>query len=145
MLCQDVCIRVIAVDSTLDSTKTNSPQSKSPLRPLSQSLSTYLHTRFSTRYMITCLEERKIHPFIILRVLKIQCNSTERIVTHVQYLGWSDQDVPEDLDSFMAVYHVIEYLKQFWASKGESGPIVTHCSAGMLFNIVSDEFIQIFT
>jgi protein tyrosine phosphatase len=84
-----------------------------------------LENGLSVQLMTTCTTDD-----LLLRTFKL-CNrnnptSQPRMLTHLQYTGWPDHDVPVDYTSFIAL---IQFYRQLKPSI--SGPIIVHCSAGI--------------
>eukprot|EP00475_Leptophrys_vorax_P037679 TRINITY_DN6524_c0_g2_i1.p1 TRINITY_DN6524_c0_g2~~TRINITY_DN6524_c0_g2_i1.p1 ORF type:complete len:470 (+),score=99.59 TRINITY_DN6524_c0_g2_i1:1563-2972(+) len=54
--------------------------------------------------------------------------SEERLITHFQYVGWPDKDVPQDMTEFR---RVLEHYRSYRDVLEMQSPIVLHCSAGV--------------
>ena len=66
---------------------------------------------------------------IYIRKIKLINKETknEKVVKHLQYIGWNDNDAPEITDSFEPFQFMIEELDK---QKGDRAGII-HCSAGV--------------
>eukprot|EP00698_Gefionella_okellyi_P003198 TRINITY_DN12990_c0_g1_i1.p1 TRINITY_DN12990_c0_g1~~TRINITY_DN12990_c0_g1_i1.p1 ORF type:complete len:276 (+),score=33.49 TRINITY_DN12990_c0_g1_i1:40-867(+) len=66
----------------------------------------------------------------IMRRLRIRHaeSGEERLVSHVQYIGWPDFGVPQSVDGFLTLLSVADReIEQVKAT----GPLLVHCSAGI--------------
>uniref|UniRef100_A0A0N5CG60 Tyrosine-protein phosphatase domain-containing protein n=1 Tax=Strongyloides papillosus TaxID=174720 RepID=A0A0N5CG60_STREA len=54
--------------------------------------------------------------------LKIQCDSINKTIRHLQYLGWPDKGVPDITDTLFNILDIV---------KNSTKPVVVHCSAGI--------------
>ncbi|GAA6087360.1 receptor-type tyrosine-protein phosphatase C isoform X2, partial [Tachysurus ichikawai] len=72
--------------------------------------------------------EEKCPDYIIrhLTLMNRKEKSAEREVTHIQFTSWPDHGVPSDPGLLLKLRRRVNSFKNFF-----SGPIVTHCSAGV--------------
>lgn len=78
---------------------------------------------------IHLLEQKEVSKGLLLRVLKIESNKSNKKethkVNHYQYLAWPDQSVPKSTRDFLLLSDLAD------SANTTGGPIVVHCSAGI--------------
>ncbi|KAI9338427.1 protein-tyrosine phosphatase-like protein [Pilaira anomala] len=68
---------------------------------------------------------------IIIRKFSLKYASQERIMTHLQYTGWTDFGVPDDPIGLLQLVHHADEATRYHQSRNEHvGPMTVHCSAG---------------
>ncbi|XP_061732538.1 tyrosine-protein phosphatase non-receptor type 13 isoform X1 [Nerophis ophidion] len=74
---------------------------------------------------VTLMKDQYLEHFVIrlIEVKDVQTNETQH-VTHLNYTGWPDHGTPSQPDQLLTF---ISYMRHVHSS----GPIVTHCSAGI--------------
>ncbi|KAL0163195.1 hypothetical protein M9458_042591, partial [Cirrhinus mrigala] len=77
------------------------------------------------RLQITLVKDQHLDNFVIrlIEVKDIQTNEIQR-VTHLNYTGWPDHGTPTQPEQLLTFISYMRHIHQ-------SGPIVTHCSAGI--------------
>ncbi|KAJ7986804.1 hypothetical protein DPEC_G00332180 [Dallia pectoralis] len=77
------------------------------------------------RLQITLLKDQHLDNFVI-RLIEVKDIQTDEIqhVTHLNYTGWPDHGTPTQPEQLLTF---ISYMRNIH----QSGPIVTHCSAGI--------------
>lgn len=77
------------------------------------------------RLQITLVKDQHLDNFVIrlIEVKDIQTSEIQR-VTHLNYTGWPDHGTPTQPDQLLAFISFMRHIHQ-------SGPIITHCSAGI--------------
>jgi len=68
---------------------------------------------------------------ITVNKLKIYFNGQSHEVFHLQYDEWSDFGAPSSTQKIRELIRLMEIFKAKGASKGFTGPLVAHCSAGI--------------
>lgn len=75
--------------------------------------------------------ERNDDDQIIIRKFSLKQENTERIITQLQYTGWSDFGVPDQpIGILQLVHHADEASKYYQSRNNQVGPMIVHCSAG---------------
>nr|XP_055035683.1 tyrosine-protein phosphatase non-receptor type 13 isoform X1 [Misgurnus anguillicaudatus] len=79
----------------------------------------------SDRLQVTLVKDQHLDHFVIrlIEVKDIQTNGVQR-VTHLNYTGWPDHGTPTQPEQLLTFISYMRHIHQ-------SGPIVTHCSAGI--------------
>ncbi|XP_060747703.1 tyrosine-protein phosphatase non-receptor type 13 isoform X3 [Tachysurus vachellii] len=77
------------------------------------------------RLQVTLVKDQHLDNFIIrlIEVKDVQTNEIQR-VTHLNYTGWPDHGTPMQPEQLLTFISYMRHIHQ-------SGPIVTHCSAGI--------------
>lgn len=89
--------------------------------------------QFNNRLLVSCLrsEEDKSNPVVTVREFSVIdiVTQSELDVVQLQYRGWPDFGAPKKPQSFL------DFINSIHASApettGRTGPIITHCSAGI--------------
>ncbi|XP_013861930.1 tyrosine-protein phosphatase non-receptor type 13 isoform X2 [Austrofundulus limnaeus] len=78
-----------------------------------------------TRLQITVVKDQHLEHFIIrlIEVKDVQTNES-RLVTHLNYTGWPDHGTPSQPEHLLTFISFMRHIHR-------SGPIITHCSAGI--------------
>jgi protein tyrosine phosphatase len=79
-----------------------------------------MSVRLSREYQYENYEE------IVIREMVITYNGEERTVNQVHFIGWPDNSIPTNHESFMGLLKAADSMM-----KGSSGPMTVHCSAGV--------------
>jgi protein tyrosine phosphatase len=82
--------------------------------------------------VISDVEDRS-DPTVLLRKFKLKKNATGEVrdVSHLQMLSWPDQNTPETPRDFLDYLNKVRGLQGEGDAKGQTGPAVVHCSAGI--------------
>lgn len=83
------------------------------------------------RVELTLLSEEKFSSEVIHRTLSLASKenlANIRVVHQYHYFGWPDHGVPPSADGLL---RLISHIDKERAAKGDTSPIVTHCSAGI--------------
>lgn len=82
--------------------------------------------------VISDVEDRS-DPAVLLRKFKLKKNATGEVrdVSHLQMLSWPDQNTPETPQDFLDFLNKVRELQGEGDAKGQTGPAVVHCSAGI--------------
>ena len=76
---------------------------------------------------------------IVIREFKLSHSHIDLVKTvhQVQYLGWPDHGVPDDIESILLLSNTVDYLQYFEEQRNNTDfvsilpPIIVHCSAGV--------------
>lgn len=82
--------------------------------------------------VISDVEDRS-DPAVLLRKFKLKKNATGEVrdVSHLQMLSWPDQNTPETPQDFLDYLNRVRELQGEGDARGQTGPAVVHCSAGI--------------
>lgn len=68
---------------------------------------------------------------IIIRKFNLKYEGQERIITQLQYTGWTDFGVPDQPIGILQLVHQADEASALAASSSsQQGPMIVHCSAG---------------
>lgn len=90
--------------------------------------------QYNNRFLVSCIrsEEDKSNPVVTIREFSLidVVSQSELDVVQLQYRGWPDFGAPKKPQAFLDFIQLVHSSAP--DSKGNVGPIVTHCSAGKL-------------
>ncbi|XP_006864747.1 PREDICTED: tyrosine-protein phosphatase non-receptor type 3 isoform X2 [Chrysochloris asiatica] len=77
-------------------------------------------------FHIRCLSEDCTIPYVFREMVVTNSETgEEHTITHLQYVAWPDHGVPDDSSDFL------EFVNCMRSLRGESDPVLVHCSAGI--------------
>lgn len=88
-----------------------------------------------SKHSVLNLNEKRdrddLNDSIIIRKFSVKHGSQERMITHLQYTGWTDFGVPDDPIGLLQLVHHADEATRYHESRNEHvGPMTVHCSAG---------------
>lgn len=78
-------------------------------------------------YLQVCCHSEECNLAYVTRELTLTNTQSgqQRSITHLQYVAWPDHGVPEDSSDFL------DFVQSMRSMRGESVPLMVHCSAGI--------------
>ncbi|ROL47774.1 Tyrosine-protein phosphatase non-receptor type 3 [Anabarilius grahami] len=78
-------------------------------------------------YLQVCCHSEECNLAYVTRELTVTNTQLgqQRSITHLQYVAWPDHGVPEDSSDFL------DFVQSMRSMRGESVPLMVHCSAGI--------------